>query len=151
MKTVRRFSFLSVCLLLSACNHTKPITQDELVRRSQGMMDAVPAGDQTLWKQYFADDVLYFGEKGRAMDKAALMADLTPMPKGYGGTIKIDNPKSVITPTYAVVSFDENETRPGTPREISRDGHLGAAKWRLANRRRPGAALLRRPSRRHAG
>jgi hypothetical protein len=110
---VRRVAFASVvaaCLFAAACDHAKPITQDELVRRSQGMMDAVPAGDQTLWKQYFADDVIYFDEKGRAMDKAALIADLTPMPKGYGGTIEIENPKSVITPAYAVVSFDENET-----------------------------------------
>jgi hypothetical protein len=109
----RRLSLLCVlpvCALLSSCTRPHPITQAELVRRSQEMMDAVPAGNQEPWKKYIADDVLYFDEKGRDMNKAALLADLAPMPKGYSGTIKIVNPKSVITSTFAVVSFDEDET-----------------------------------------
>jgi hypothetical protein len=109
MTFTRRFSFLSACLFLVACNHPHAITQDELVRRSQAMMDAVPAGNQAPWKQYIADDVIYFDEKGRAMDKAALLADLSPMPAGYSGSIEIVNAKSHIEPTYAVISFDENE------------------------------------------
>jgi len=109
MTFIRRFSFLSACLFLAACNHPHAITQDELVRRSQAMMDAVPAGNQAPWKQYIADDVIYFDEKGRAMDKAALLADLSPMPAGYSGSIEIVNAKSHIEPTYAVISFDENE------------------------------------------
>lgn len=100
---------LAVCSLLYSCSRPKPITQDELVRRSQQMLDAVPAGNRQPWKQYIADDVLYFDEKGRAMDKAALLADLSPMPAGYSGSIEIVNAKSHIEPAYAVVSFDENE------------------------------------------
>ena len=74
---------------LSACQQQKSasITEAELVRRTQEMFDAVPSGDQSSWKYYIADDCLYFDEKGRAMDKAALLADLTPMPDGYSGSI----------------------------------------------------------------
>jgi hypothetical protein len=112
MTATRRFSFLASFLLLSslgACNRAPAITQDELVHRSQEMMDAVTAGNQEPWKKYIADDVLYFDEKGRAMGKDALLADLSPLPKGYSGSIQIVNAKSHIEPTYAVVSFDENE------------------------------------------
>jgi Domain of unknown function (DUF4440)/Domain of unknown function (DUF3471) len=102
-------AILAASVLPFSCSRVRPITQDELVRRSQEMMDAVPAGNQAPWKQFVADDVLYFDEKGRAMDKAALLADLTPMPAGYSGSIEIVNVKSHIEPAYAVVSFDEDE------------------------------------------
>ena len=46
------------------------------------MFDAVAAGNQEPWKKYVADDVLYFDEKGRAMDKTALVADVEPLPPG---------------------------------------------------------------------
>jgi Domain of unknown function (DUF4440)/Domain of unknown function (DUF3471) len=106
---IGRFSPLFACLLLTSCSRPHAITQDELVHRSQEMMDAVPSGNQEPWKKYVADDVLYFDEKGRAMDKTALLADLSPMPAGYSGSIEIVNAKSHIEPTYAVISFDENE------------------------------------------
>ena len=51
----------------------------------------VAAGDQAPWQKYFADDSMYFDEKGRAMDKAALVKDVTPLPAGYSGSIKIVN------------------------------------------------------------
>ena len=122
----RRLLLLCVssgCALLGACTHPHAITQAELVRRSQEMMDAVPAGNQEPWKKYIADDVLYFDEKGRDMNKAALLADLSPMPNGYSGTITIVNPKSVITSTYAVVSFDEDETETVVGQELHAKYH----------------------------
>ena len=86
------------------------ITQDELVRNTQEMFDAVAAGDQAPWKKYFADDSMYFDEKGRAMDKTALVKDVTPLPAGYSGSIKIVNPKSNIQGDTAILSYDLNET-----------------------------------------
>ena len=63
------------------------ITQDELVRRTQELFDAVVPGNQEPFKKYFADDAMFFDEKGRDMNKAALVKDIQPMPKGYSGTI----------------------------------------------------------------
>jgi hypothetical protein len=98
-------------LSLSACQQPQaaPITEAELVRRTQQLFDAVPGGDQSSWKNYIADGCLYFDEKGRAMDKPALLADLTPMPAGYSGSISLANIKSHIEPTFAIMSYDENE------------------------------------------
>ncbi|MGA8301099.1 MAG: hypothetical protein WB817_16580, partial [Terriglobales bacterium] len=45
------------------------ITQDELVRRTQELVDAVAGGDRRPWKAYFADDCLFFDENGNNMNK----------------------------------------------------------------------------------
>src|SRR5437016_4186583 len=86
------------------------ITQDELVSRTQELMDAAAPGNQEPWKKYFADDATYFDEKGRAMDKAALVKDVSPMPAGYSGTIKVLNPKSRVVKNTAILSYDLDET-----------------------------------------
>ena len=86
------------------------ITQDELVRRSQELFDAVVPGNQEPFKKYFADDAMFFDEKGRNMDKVALVKDIQPMPKGYSGTIKLVRPKSHIEGNVAILSYDLDET-----------------------------------------
>jgi hypothetical protein len=87
-----------------------PITQDEFVRRTQELYDAIVPGNQTPWKKYFADDCIFSDEKGRTLDKTKLIADITPMPTGYSGAIKVDNVQSRIIGDAAVLSYDANET-----------------------------------------
>jgi len=115
----RPFLILAACLFVfafprgvrssRAAVDTEKITQEELVRRTQALFDAVAGGDQTPWKLYFADDAMMFDEKGRSMDKAALVADVTPLPKGYSGTIKVTNPQSRIVGTTAIFAYDSDE------------------------------------------
>jgi Domain of unknown function (DUF4440)/Domain of unknown function (DUF3471) len=87
-----------------------PLTQDELVRRTQELYDAIVPGNQAPWKKYFADDCIFSDEKGRTLDKAKLIADITPLPFGYSGTIKIGNVQSRIIGDTAILSYDANET-----------------------------------------
>lgn len=86
------------------------ITQEELVRRTQELFDAVVPGNQEPWKKYYADDCIFADEKGRQMDKAKLIADISPMPKGYSGTITVKNPVSRILGDTAILSYDTDET-----------------------------------------
>src|SRR5512133_2207522 len=86
-----------------------PITQDELVRRTQELYDAIVPGNQAPWKKYFADDSIFADEKGRTMDKPKLVADITPMPAGYSGAIKIEQVQSRIYDNVAILSYDANE------------------------------------------
>jgi hypothetical protein len=86
------------------------ITQEELVRNTQELFDAVAIGNQEPWKKYFAEDAMYFDEKGRNMDKAALVKDIAPLPKGYSGTIKIARVQSHIENNIAILSYDMDET-----------------------------------------
>lgn len=76
---VRYFFFYAVFLpgLLTSAVADEIITQEELVRRTQELFDAVVPGNPAPWKKYYADDCLFFDEKGRSLDKAALVANIT--------------------------------------------------------------------------
>ena len=76
--------------VVSAAERDAAITETEFVRRTQELYDAVVPGNQAPWKRYFADDAIFADEKGRTMDKTKLVADITPMPAGYSGAIKIE-------------------------------------------------------------
>src|SRR5713101_7911733 len=97
-------------LITSVIAAEPPITQAELVRRTQELYDSLVPGNQEPWKKYFADDCTFSDEKGRTFDKQKLVADIAPLPKGYSGAIKIDNVISRIIGDTAVLSYDANET-----------------------------------------
>jgi hypothetical protein len=86
------------------------ITQAELERRTQELLDSAGSGDKRPWKEYFADDCFYFDEKGRKMDKTALVADVSPLPPGYAGTLKLAGVESHIEGDVAIMSYDQDET-----------------------------------------
>ena len=108
------------------------ITQGDLVRNTQEMFDAVAAGDQAPWQKYFADDSMYFDEKGRGMDKAALVKDVTPLPAGYSGSIKIVNPKSNIQGDTAILSYDLERNRDDFGQDLTARYH-GTDTWMYRN------------------
>jgi hypothetical protein len=100
--------FLSAATIVCAAD--VPVTQDELVRRTQELYDSLVSGDQAPWKKHFADDCIFADEKGRIFDKPKLIADITPLPAGYSGTIKIQNAQSRIIGKTAILSYDADET-----------------------------------------
>src|SRR5438552_14344966 len=110
------FSVMKLVLVVISATtlaHTAdaPIAQDELVRRTQELYDAIVPGNQAPWKKYFADDCIFSDEKGRTLDKAKLIADITPLPAGYSGTIKIGNVQSRVIGETAILRYDANETK----------------------------------------
>jgi len=74
------------------------------------MFDAVVPGNPEPFKKNYADDALFFDEKGRDMDKAALVKDISPMPAGYSGSIKMKNIKSHIESDVAIMTYDLDES-----------------------------------------
>src|ERR1700732_2124411 len=101
--------FLILILVASAVAAEPAITEQELVRRTQELYDAIVPGNQTTWKKYFADNCTCSDEKGRTRDKSKLVTDITPLPKGYSGAIKIENVISRIIGDTAILSYDANE------------------------------------------
>jgi hypothetical protein len=123
-----KFVFLVIILLGSTAvlaeEKNVAITEEELVRRSQELYDAVAAGNQGPWKQYFADDCIFSDEKGRTMDKSKLVADITPLPTGYSGVIKVEHVQSRIYDNIAILSYDANETETIFGQKLSARYHI---------------------------
>jgi hypothetical protein len=119
-----RFFVLFAALAPSALRADDAISQDELVSRTQDLFDAVVPGNQEPWKRYFADDCLFADEKGRQFNKTQLIADITPLPKGYSGTIKVVKPISRILGDTAVLSYDLDETEVVFGQKLSARYHV---------------------------
>lgn len=113
-----RTGAIQLCILLTIaavpacaqCPKQPSITQAELVRRTQQLYDALVVGDQEPWKTYYADDAVLYDEKGRAMDKKALVADVQVLPSGYSASIKIVNPRTFASAGAVSLAYDSDET-----------------------------------------
>src|SRR2546423_5641287 len=110
--------------VVSAAERDTAITENELIRRTQELYDAVVPGNQAPWKKYFADDSIFADEKGRTMEKTKLVADITPMPAGYSGAIKIEKVQSRIYDNVAILSYDANETETIFGQNLSARYHI---------------------------
>src|ERR1700746_3827305 len=108
MKHFVSVTFLFAAAVVSAAD--VPISRDELVRPPQELYDAVVPGNRDPWKKYFADDCIFADDKGRIFDKPKLIGDITPLPDGYSGAIKIENVQSRIIGNTAILSYDADET-----------------------------------------
>src|SRR5947207_9765665 len=93
-----------------AADSTDAATVAQLIRQTQELYDAVVPGNQEPWKKYYADDCIFADEKGRLFDKAKLVADITPLPAGYSGAIKVENVQSRVIGDTAILRYDANET-----------------------------------------
>lgn len=102
------YAVASVTLI--GCTAQHPIGQAELIRRTQQLYDAVAPGDRAPWQKFFADDCMFFDEKGHNMNKKDLVASITPLPNGYSGSIVVQNAKSHMERDIAILSYDLNET-----------------------------------------
>jgi hypothetical protein len=84
--------------------------KQELTRRTQELFDSLVSGDREPWRKYFADDAIYFDEKGHNMTKEALVASITPLPHGYSGEIKIKDVASRFLSDAVILSYELAET-----------------------------------------
>ena len=111
MRVLVQQSIFAIAISIAAISaETKQITQDELVRRTQEMFDAVAPGNAKPWQKFWAEDGMFFDEKGRNLNKKDLVADITPLPNGYSGNITVTNVKGRIIDNIAILSYDMDET-----------------------------------------
>ena len=147
MNLRRAVSCLScLCLALAAravaaraiAQDSPAIDQAELVLRTQQLYDAIPSGDQAPWRSYYAEDTMVYDEKGRAMNKRALLDDLQPMAAGYSGIIKVTHPRATFAPGVAVLAYDCDETETIFGQELHARYHTvdtwlyREGKWQIA-------------------
>ena len=58
-------------------------------RQTQELLNAVSAGDARVWDRYLDEKVIYLAEDGTRKTKAALLKEITPLPKGISGSITV--------------------------------------------------------------
>ena len=102
----------AMALAAASCSRGRgeTITQEELIRRTQDIIDAVATGDRKPFERYFAADAMIADEKGRTMDKKTFVSDQSPLPAGTSGSIKLVKPQSRILGDAAILSYDLDET-----------------------------------------
>lgn len=130
------FSVVAACSLAgcSSPSAAPSITESELLHNTQQMYDALPSGDQKPWQTFYADDAMMYDEKGRSMDKTALVDDVKPMPAGYGGAIKLVHPHTTFAPGVAVLAYDADETETIFGQELHARYHT-VDTWLYRNRK----------------
>lgn len=84
---------------------TDSATEKELIRIAQELYDAIPSGNKAVWEKRVAADVIYTDENWRILTKQQLIESLSPLPKGYSGSIRIANIQSRINGDAAVLSY----------------------------------------------
>src|SRR5262245_25012677 len=67
----------------------------QLVQLEQQFMDDISEGKTSDYEKYMHPDCFVITEDGSMVDKRRFIADIHPLPKGYSGTIKVTDPKTV--------------------------------------------------------
>jgi len=92
---------------------TKKESTNEIVERlkqaTQELLDAIAPGNKAVWQRYLAEGSLYADEEGRVLTKDELIKELTPLPVGYVGSIKIGEVKALVQDGVVVLSHRDRE------------------------------------------
>src|SRR5262245_46356146 len=113
-------------LLVLVLADTGPADTAWFQRTEQALMDAVATGDKTVWDRFLDERCIYTSEEGEVLTKQELLKQLTGLPPGLSGTIKVEELTLQEYPTFAVVRFVANE-------EESVFGQLLKTKYRVTD------------------
>lgn len=74
-------------LFLVACAHAQIDHEAVLRRQTQELLDAIAVGDKAVWERHVDPRITYVSEAGAVQTKAALLAELDPLPPGITGKL----------------------------------------------------------------
>jgi ketosteroid isomerase-like protein len=81
----------------------------ELRGITQQLLDAVAPGNAAVWDRYLDPDLISVDENGVARGKAALLRELTPLPPGLAGSIRVDSFRVSLQGDTAIVAHEDQE------------------------------------------
>ena len=76
---------------------------------TQELLDAIAPGDRAVWQRHLAEGSIYADEEGRVLTKDELLKELSPLPAGYVGSIKIGETKALSQDGVVVLSHRDRE------------------------------------------
>jgi Domain of unknown function (DUF4440) len=83
--------------------------ENELIKISQEISDAIPAGDKAVWEKYLMDSSFVISEEGNVNTKAYIISQTNPLPKGFSGNIKVTRPTFAFYTNTVVMNFISKE------------------------------------------
>jgi hypothetical protein len=96
-------------IVLSGCATTPPRVEG-LEGITQTMANAVAPGDAAVWDRFTDAAFVYVTEDNEVKDKAAVLADLHPLPPGFSGRITIEEFRARQFDGFAVTTYTMAET-----------------------------------------
>jgi hypothetical protein len=134
-----RFAALFLSLLLVVVPLAQqpagdPPLQAELLSHSQAMLDAVASGNTDVWAEYVAEDALLTWDDGLTISKAEMLQELRPLPAGYVGQIRIENPQMRRAGDAIVLSYDCLEHLSVFDQKVADQRYHATETWAKHNR-----------------
>ena len=86
-----------------------PAMVAELRAITQELLDAVAPGNAAVWDHYLDPDIVHVDENGAIQSKAELLRDLTPLPPGLVGSIRVDSFRVTLHGDTAIVAHEDQE------------------------------------------
>src|SRR5580704_632976 len=124
---------LILALFLGMLPQAAPTTDQTITllrAKDQALLDAIAPGDKKVWEDALASGAVYVDESGTILDRAVFLGQLTPLPAGASGTLKISNYQAHVIGDLATVIHldDEHETFHGQNLTAQ---YLTTETWRL--------------------
>ncbi len=107
---------LLFALVLSLLVQTPAPTTDQTIAwlraKDQALLDATAPGDRKIWEDVLAPDAVFVDENGVILDRANFLEQLTPLPAGVSGTLRMSSYLAHVDGDLATVIHldDERET-----------------------------------------
>lgn len=97
---------------IAALAATPALADDRAIitKAQQDMSDAIVPGDVAVWDKYLDPKVIIAEEDGSFKGKADMLKEISPMPKGLSGNIKVELLSYSEDGDTAVALFREHET-----------------------------------------
>lgn len=116
--TKRGFGVVVAAAFLAA---TVALAADEekveaiLARQTQELLDAISAGDPSVWERYLDAECRIVDEGGEVVTKKELVGDLRPMTEGVSGVLQVTQFQAFLHGDVAVTTYvaDENQSYHG--------------------------------------
>jgi hypothetical protein len=103
-------AFAPIVLLILSLSPALADDHALITTQMQDMSDAIAVGNVAVWDKYVDADVIYAEEDDTYKGKADVLKEITPLPKGLSGEIKIDLLSYHEDGDVAVALFRQNET-----------------------------------------
>lgn len=102
-------SLLALALALPASPPPQPAAEAELRRLTQELFDALAPGEVAVWDRLLHDRFVHLDENGIVRDRAALLAEVRPLPAGLVGRIEVDKFQVTFDGDTAVAAYELQE------------------------------------------